>query len=166
MKTGIFAVFAAGFLVLTGCVTDPYRNFEAELRNIPAGVVAGMVDNCIVMKRGEERQVISISHSADGIRLMNCADAPLIYVKMNFLGSKGVNILKIELPPKEEKLNRYFYRQIDVSAAKIGEKTVQIVNLKEVSPDGKSLEVEYIIPGIYDRKTGVLDVETMEIREL
>lgn len=153
------------FLIVAGCVRDPYSDFEVEVLNLPSGVAAGVVDSCVVMKRDDQRQVISISHLADGIRLMNCKDAPYIYVKMNFLGNSGPSILKIELPQKTERLNRYFYRKVDTTKAVFNGKSVDIIDLVGVSSDGRTLEILYRVSGMFERRKGFLDVETMQIRE-
>ena len=152
-------------MLLAGCSYDPYEGVEVELTNKPSGVTAGRMDNLIIMKRGDQRQVISISHMADDIRLLNCEDVPVFYIKMHFLGKEGISILKVELPPTDKHLNRYYYRQLDTNKATVQDKTVHIVKLNQVSPDGKTMNIEYKLPGTAELKPGILEIETMKILE-
>ena len=165
MSRILLLLFSCMFFLFAGCSSDPYEGVDVEVLNLPSGVAAGVIDNYIVMKRGEERQIISISHLADGVRLMNCQDAPVFYAKMQFFKAKTVSVLRIELPPKDMKLNRYIFRELDFNKARCGGKPIKVLQLNSVSADGKTLDVDYEITGIYERKKGVLDAETLQIQE-
>lgn len=145
-----------------GCLSDPYGVFEIEAVNTVTGVSAGCKDNAIILTREDRRQVINVSTTADEIKLFNSTDAPVIYGKVHFFGEKGISILKISLPEKDLDLNRYLYQEIGTEAEYNGKK-VNIIDLKEVSPDGKRLSVTFVVRGIYERISGSFYPETQTI---
>ena len=151
-----------GCLLAAGCVSDPYEDFDVDAVNPETGISAGTKDSCIILRRGEKRQIISVSSSADEIRLMNCPDAPVLYVKVHFISSKYCSILKIELPSKERELAGYHFREIGTNAKFQGSKA-GILDVKEVSRNGESLRVAFEVVGTGERNTGTFHPDTQEI---
>ena len=158
----LFSVLAMIFAA--GCASDPYEDFVISAVNSETGVSAGTKDSCIILRRGERRQVISVSVSADEIRLINCPDAPVLYVKVRFSGRRYCSILKIDLPPKDRDLNGYQFRELGDKAAFQGKKA-GILDVKEVGRNGNELRVQFEIDGTAKRSTGTFHTDSQEITE-
>lgn len=161
----IISLFSLIAMILAaGCVSDPYEDFEISAVNSETGVSAGTKDSCIILRRGDRRQVISVSASADEIRLINCPDASVLYVKVHFMSKKYCSILKIDLPPKDQDLNGYHFRELGDKAAFQGKKA-GILDVKEVSRNGNELRVQFEIDGTGKRSMGTFHPDSQEITE-
>ena len=160
----LFLLFAAGFLILlgTGCAHEKYGKFTVQAINTAAGVSAGMSQNgeLLVLSKDDQRQAIYVSGSRTGqVEIFSCQEAPLFFVKVHFFGKKNTSILRVELPAKTEDLKFYRYREVGNGITLNGKK-VWIMDLKEVSPDGRELRVAYEVQDQHGRKTGTYYPET------
>ena len=76
-----------------------------------------------------------------------------MYVKVNLVGKKGCSILKLELPAKGTDLKYYRHKEVGKRISWKGKKA-WIMDLKEASPDGKTLRVTFDIENDRKRRTG------------
>lgn len=157
-------LLTAGMLILlfSGCAHEKYGEFTVQAINTVAGVSAGMSKNgeLLVLARNDDRQAVFISENRVGQeKIFSCSDAPLIYVAVHFFGQKNTSVLRISLPAKEIKLKNYRFKEIGGNIMYNGKK-VWIMELKEVSADGKALRVVFETEGQHGRKTGTYYPET------
>lgn len=147
-------LFSAMFFI--GCAHEKYGKFSIQVINTVSGVSGGMSKkgDLFVISRDDERQAIYVSGSRSGPeKIFNCSNAPLIYIAVPFFGKKHTSILRVELPAKNKSLKYYRYREVGNNLM-IGGKKVWIINLREVSPDGRELRVDYEVQDQYGRKRG------------
>ena len=157
MKRYIAALFAGvTAILLMGCAHEKYGEYTVQAVNTETGISAGMSLNgeLLVLVRGDERQAIYVPNNRVGeVQFFNCTEAPVLYVKINLFGKKGCSILKVNLPAKGTDLKFYRHREIGKSLTWQGNKA-WIVDVKEVSPDGKSLRVTFDVENELKRRTG------------
>ena len=156
MKNKITLFFALISLFLIGCAHEKYGEYSVQAINTNSGVSAGMSKNgeLLVLVRDDNRQAIYIPNNRFGeVQVFNCTEAPVMYVKINLYGKKGCSILKIELPAKGTDLKYYRHKEIAKSITWQSKKA-WIVDVKEVSPDGKTLRVTFDVENERKRRTG------------
>ena len=161
----LFIPMIAAVLFAAGCTYEKFGEFEVPAINTVAGVSAGMnrAGDLFVLCRDDQRQAVHIPDRRTGeLRIFNCADAPLFFVKTHFFGKKTVAILKIELPAKGTDLKFYRYKEIGENVT-WGGKKAWIVDLKSVSPDGKQLQIVFEVAGEQGRRTGFYYPATNQI---
>lgn len=163
----LFLLISAGVLIalFSGCAHEKYGKFTVQAINTVSGVSAGMSKDgeLLVLSREDDRQAISVpGNRADQEKLFSCSEAPLIYLSVHLFGRKNTSIVRIELPAKGKQLKFYRYREVGNSLIHNGRK-VWIMELKEVSPDGKELRVSFETEGLHGRKTGTYYPETNTI---
>jgi hypothetical protein len=157
MKRNIIALFACLIALLpVGCAHEKYGEYSVQAVNTETGISAGMSLNgeLLVLVRNDERQAIYIPTNRVGeVQFFNCTEAPVLYVKINLFGKKGCSVLKVNLPAKGTDLKFYRHREIGKSITWKGYKA-WIVDVKEVSPDGKTLRVTFDVENELKRRTG------------
>ena len=156
MKNKITLFLALISLFLIGCAHEKYGEYSVQAINTNSGVSAGMSKNgeLLVLVRDDNRQAIYIPTNRFGeVQIFNCTEAPVMYVKINLYGKKGCSILKIELPAKGTDLKYYRHKEIAKSITWQSKKA-WIVDVKEVSPDGKTLRVTFDVENERKRRTG------------
>ena len=157
MKRNIVALFAGLIaILLMGCSHEKYGEYTVQSVNTVTGISAGMSENgeLLVLVRGDERQAIYVPNNRVGeVQFFNCTEAPVLYVKINLFGKKGCSILQVDLPAKGTELKFYRHREVGKSLTWQNNKA-WIVDVKEVSPDGKTLRVTFDVGNELKRRTG------------
>lgn len=154
----LFLLIFTGLVILlfSGCAHEKYGDYTVQAINTVSGVSAGMnkKGDLLVLSRNEERQAVYVPENRiDQEKLFSCSEAPLIYVSAHFFGKKNTSILRIELPEKGKNLKFYRYSEVGNNLHCNGKK-IWIMDLKEVSPDGKELRVTFETEDQHGRKTG------------
>ena len=150
------------FALFSGCAYEKYGEYTVQAINTVSGVSAGMSKDgdLLVLARDDDRQAVFISgNRADQEKILSCSNAPILYVAVHFFGKKNTSVLRIELPAKGKKLKFYRYREIGDKLFRDGKK-VWIMDVKEVSPDGKELRVLFETEGQHGRQIGTYYPET------
>ena len=157
MKKNKITLFLALIsLLLIGCAHEKYGEYSVQAINTKTGISAGMSKSgeLLVLVRNDDRQAIYIPNNRFGeVEFFNCTEAPVMYVKVNLVGKKGCSILKIELPAKGTDLKYYRHKEVGKRISWKGKKA-WIIDLKEASPDGKTLRVTFDIENDRKRRTG------------
>ena len=151
----VFAAVMTAVLMM-GCAHEKYGDYSVQAVNTKTGISAGMSKNgeLLVLVRDDQRQAIYVPNNRIGeVHLFNATEAPVIYAKLNLFGRKNCSVLKIDLPPRGTDLKFYRHKEIGKSIFWRGKKA-WIVDLKEVSPDGKTLRVVFDVENDHKRRTG------------
>ena len=167
MMKKIFLLFI--FVIFTlcgvGCAHEKYGEFSIDVVNTVSGVSAGMSKDgkLLVMSKDDQRQAVFISGSrTEQVQLFNCSKAPKIFAKVQFFGRKGISILCIDLPDRKMDLKFYRHREVGNDLTVNGKKA-WILDLREVSPNGRELRIVYEVQGERERKTGTYNLSTNSI---
>ncbi|MBE6404637.1 MAG: hypothetical protein E7040_01285 [Lentisphaerae bacterium] len=139
-----------------GCAHEKYGEYSVQAINSKTGIASGMTKNgeLLVLERDEQRQAIYIPNNRVGdVQIFNCSEAPVMYVKINLFGRKHCSILRVELPARKTDLKYYRHREVGNNVTWKGKKA-WIIDLKEVSPDGKSIRVVFDVENDHKRRTG------------
>lgn len=139
-----------------GCAHEKYGEYSVQAVNTKTGIASGMTKNgeLLVLARDDHRQAIYIPNNRIGnVQLFNCSDAPVMYVKVHLFGRKSCSILQVNLPDRQTDLKYYRHREVGNKVTWQGKK-VWIIDLKEVSPDGKTLRVTFDVENEHKRRTG------------